>query len=39
MKTLNKMKKELAECMKAEWVVDPKKKIEEDLKLKDIDSV
>lgn len=26
MKTINKMKKELAECMKAEWVVDPKKK-------------
>lgn len=39
MKTINKMKKELAECMKAEWVVDPEKKIEEDLKLKDIDSV
>lgn len=39
MKTINKIKKELAECMKAEWVVDPKKKIEEDLKLKETDEV
>ena len=39
MKTINKMKKELAECMKAEWIVDPKKKIEEDLKLKETDEV
>lgn len=31
MKTLNKMKKELFECMKAEWVVDPRKQIEKDL--------
>lgn len=31
MKTLNKMKKELAECMKAEWVVDPEKQLEKDI--------
>lgn len=31
MKTLNKMKKELTECMKAEWVVDPKEEIKKDL--------
>ena len=31
MKTINKMKKELAECMKAEWVVDPEKQIKKDL--------
>ena len=27
MKTINKMKKELSDCMKAEWVVDPEKQI------------
>lgn len=31
MKTINKMKKELAKCMKAEWVVDPEKQILNDL--------
>lgn len=31
MKTLNKMKKELAECMKAEWVVDPEEQLKKDL--------
>lgn len=31
MKTLNKMKKELSECMKAEWVIDHKSKINQDL--------
>ena len=31
MKTLNKMKKELAECMKAEWVVDPEEQVKKDL--------
>lgn len=31
MKTLNKMKKELAECMKAEWVVDPVEQVKKDL--------
>ena len=28
---LNKMKKELAECMKSEWVVDPEEQIKKDL--------
>lgn len=31
MKTLNKVKKELAECMKAEWVVDPVEQVKKDL--------
>lgn len=31
MKTLNKMKKELIECMKAEWVVDPEEELKKDL--------
>ena len=31
MKTLNKMKKELAECMRAEWVVDPEEQLKKDL--------
>lgn len=31
MKTINKMKKELSDCMKAEWVVDPEKQIKKDL--------
>jgi len=31
MKTLNKMKKELSECMKAEWVVDPEEQLKKDL--------
>ena len=31
MKTINHMKKELSECMRAEYVVDPKEEIEKDL--------
>jgi hypothetical protein len=31
MKTINKMKKELSECMKAEWVVDPEVQIKKTL--------
>ena len=31
MKTLNKMKKELSECMRAEWVVDPVEQVKKDL--------